>query len=155
MDRAQRSSRETSAKEEPDRICDGELLELGPEPWAMPGDPRTDAAANRRRFERLNYLKCVRLTELDDFGNPAASWECRVVDLSRGGLGVRSRRMVHKGRSILIEFPNVAGKTKLLFGVVRQSRYAEGEGYVIGVEFQAIPKTPAVRSWLDQRGLAA
>jgi hypothetical protein len=155
MDHAQRSSRETSAKEEPDRICDGELLELGPEPWAMPGDPCTDAAANRRRFERLNYLKCVRLTELDDFGNPAASWECRVVDLSRGGLGVRSRRMVHKGRSILIEFPNVAGKTKLLFGVVRQSRYAEGEGYVIGVEFQAIPKTPAVRSWLDQRGLAA
>jgi hypothetical protein len=110
---------------------------------------------NRRQFERVAFSNNIRVTELDDFGNPAAGWDCRVADLSRGGMGFRSRRMIHKGRSVLIEFANVGGATKLLFGVVRQSRYAEGEGYVVGVEFQAVPKTQPVRVWLGQRGLAA
>ena len=150
-----RPSRKTPAEGPTERICDGDLLDLGTDPWDPATDPSKDAASNRRRFERVGYNKNVRVTELDDFGHPAADWECRVVDLSRGGIGVRSRRMVHKGRSILIEFANVNGATKVLFGVVRQSRYAEGEGYVIGVEFQAVPKTQSIRVWLDQRGLAA
>ena len=131
-----------------------ELIDFAPYLDAGPGpDP---AHPNRRRFDRVEFQKMVHVTELDDFGNPASSWECRVVDLSRCGLGLRSRRMVHHGRGLLIEVQGLPGQPgRVLFGVVRQSRYAEGEGYAVGLEFKSIPHTTPVRAWLSQRGLAA
>lgn len=110
----------------------------------------------RRIFERLALDKASIVTELDEFGNPAASWSCRIVDLSRGGLGLRSRRMVHQGRCLFIRID--LGKNrpaKLLFGVVKQSRYSEGEGYAVGLEFRTVPESPSVKAWMTQNGLTA
>jgi hypothetical protein len=110
----------------------------------------------RRIFERLALDKASIITELDEFGNPGASWSCRIVDLSRGGLGLRSRRMVHQGRCLFIRID--LGKNrpaKLLFGVVKQSRYSEGEGYAVGLEFRTVPETPSVKAWMAQNGLSA
>src|SRR5690606_28447665 len=93
------------------------------------GDSGSTAAANRRLFERHPVDFRARVTELDQFGNPGMSWECRLVDVSRGGIGLRSRRMSYQGRHMLVEVERARGQVKLLFGVVRQSRYSEGEGY--------------------------
>jgi hypothetical protein len=112
------------------------------------------AEANRRLFDRHAVNRACRVTELDQLGNPGASWECRIVDLSRSGLGLRSRRMAYQGRHILVEIPAATDRpAKVLFGVIRQSRYSEGEGYAIGVEFRAMPQSTVVRNWLSQRGL--
>jgi hypothetical protein len=93
------------------------------------------------------------VTELDHRGQPGASWDCRLIDISRGGVGLRSRRMSFQGRQLLIEVEQSPGTAKLLFGVVRQSRYSAGEGYAIGVEFRTMPRNSAIRNWLAQRGL--
>lgn len=116
----------------------------------------TIKADERRIFERLALDKSSIVTELDEFGNPAASWSCRIVDLSRGGLGLRSRRMVHQGRCLFIRID--LGKTqpsKLLFGIVKQSRYSEGEGYAVGLEFRTVPESPSIKAWMSQNGLTA
>jgi hypothetical protein len=112
--------------------------------------------SNRRGYERFTLDRPGRVTELDQFGNPGHTWAVRVVDLSRGGVGIRSRRMVHQGRLVVVEMDTAEpGRCKVLLGVVKQSRYAEGEGYAIGVQFKAFPMTATLRSWMAARGLAA
>jgi hypothetical protein len=77
------------------------------------------------------------------------------VDLSRGGLGLRSRRMVHQGRCLFVRIDlGKAKPSKVLFGLVKQCRYSEGEGYAVGLEFRTIPETPTVKAWMAQNGLS-
>jgi hypothetical protein len=115
-------------------------------PEARAGAP---AASSRREWERKSYQQQVQVCELDDAGAPGPEWTCRAVDISRGGIGLRSRRMVHAGRRLFIKVSAGRGsKGKLLFGVVKQSRYQEGEGFVIGVKFEEIPQTWAITKWL-------
>lgn len=120
---------------------------------AARADPAADEGSSRRNWERSSFPRDVRVCELDDDGVPGAEWACRAADISRGGIGLRSRRMVHEGRKIFIRVPTGPdGAEKLLFGVVRQSRYQQGEGFVIGVRFEEIPRTWAVTRWLDAGG---
>lgn len=106
-----------------------------------------------RAFDRHPINRRVIVTELDALGAPGVSWACRAVDISRCGVGLRSRRMSYLGRGMFVEFLAEGGAPgKLLFGVVQQSRYAEGEGYAIGVEFAKPPETLAVRDWCARRG---
>jgi hypothetical protein len=107
---------------------------------------------NRRLFDRHTVDVPVTVTEIGDRGHPSDSWECRLIDISRGGIGLRSRRMSFQGRQLLVEVEQSAGIAKVLFGVVRQSRYSQGIGYAIGVEFRTLPQSPAIRNWLAQRG---
>jgi hypothetical protein len=117
---------------------------------------RQDYASKRRDYDRLSFESTATITELDEFGSPGASWRVRLSDLSRSGLGLRSRRMVHLGRRVLLELRTTEARgTKVLFGTVRQSRYSEGEGYVVGIAFKALPRTTVIRDWLASRGLAA
>lgn len=106
---------------------------------------------DRRLYSRYPVDCTCRITEVDDQGNPGATWEGRMADLSRGGMGIYTRRMVHLGREIFVEVEGKAGNTKLVFGVIRQSRYSEGKGYFIGIEFREPPQTSGVRNWLLQR----
>jgi hypothetical protein len=116
--------------------------------------PAPTAGSNRRQFERHAMDRPARVTEMDEFGNPGPCWLCRIVDVSRGGMGLRSKRMVHVGRGMLVEIDGIPpAQTKLLFGLVRQSRYAEGEGYAVGIQFKALPATTSVRNWMAARGL--
>jgi hypothetical protein len=130
-----------------------------PPGWgALPAEPHRPTGGaelgNRRQFERHSVDRPAKVTEMDEFGNPGPCWLCRLVDISRGGLGIRSKRMVHMGRGVLIELDGTTpASTKLLYGVVRQSRYVESEGYAVGVQFRSVPTTSAVRNWLSMRGL--
>jgi hypothetical protein len=108
---------------------------------------------DRRQHERFGLDHPGRITEVDQFGNPTQTWNVRIVDLSRGGMGVRSRRMVHVGKAVLVECSTAEpGGRKLLYGMVKQSRYSEGEGYAIGVQFREVPNTAAIRNWCSARG---
>jgi hypothetical protein len=132
---------------------------IPPPGWSgsLPAEPHRvqgPELGNRRQFERHAVDRPAKVTEMDEFGNPGPCWLCRLVDISRGGLGVRSKRMVHMGRGVLIELDGATpAATKLLYGVVRQSRYVESEGYAVGVQFRSVPTTSAVRNWLSMRGL--
>lgn len=64
--------------------------------------------------------------------------------------------MVHHGRVVIVELDtSEPGRRKVLYGVVRQSRYEEGEGYAVGVQLRAMPQSSALRSRAAARGLAA
>lgn len=120
-----------------------------------PGDSAATGSSTRRAHERRNFDRLVLVYELDDGGIPGPEWQCRAVDISRGGIGLRSRRMVHAGRKLFIRFPAGHGvPEKLLFGVVKQSRYQEGEGFVIGVKFEEEPHSWAIAKWAASHGVA-
>jgi hypothetical protein len=60
------------------------------------------------------------VTEVDHQGGIGASWPCQTVDISRGGLGMSSQRMVHIGRGLLVELDGIGGSEgHVLFGIVR------------------------------------
>jgi hypothetical protein len=132
----------------PEPLIDGVMLDLE-EHKVAPGAKGVE----RRRYQRVETTRTVKVTEFQDSRPASQTWECRLVDISRGGEGLRSRRMVHVGRSLLIEVPAKGGPTRVLYGVVRQSRYAEGEGNAIGLEFTATPQDHAFLKWLSKRGL--
>ncbi len=119
-------------------------------------DGETKGGRNRRCFERAELSRDAVIMELDEFGHPGATWACRLADISRGGIGVRSRRMVHDGRHVfVIVQTSEGGARKVLGGVVRQCRYLSGEGYAIGIQFRAPPPTPQVKTWIANHGQAS
>lgn len=128
-----------------------------PAPGASRAAPAgTGGGASRREHQRLDFERPVKVYELDEAGHPGPEWLCRAVDISRGGIGLRSRRMVHEGRKLLIRVPaGPGGKEKLLYGAVRQSRYQENEGCVIGVKFEELPRTWGISKWLASQELEA
>lgn len=116
--------------------------------------PGTPAAAARRRHERHPVQIVVDVFELGEGNMPAREWQCRTLDLSRGGLGMVSDRMVHRGRMLLIIVPDSEGKgKKLLCGTVCSATYRSGKGYILGVEFTQIPDSPELWAWRSERGL--
>ncbi|MEX2219294.1 MAG: PilZ domain-containing protein [Phycisphaerales bacterium] len=131
--------------------------EAPPTPAPAPQPEQADATAprNRRRHERTVFVKPVWVSELNDRGEPGPVWKCRGVDLSRAGIGLRSRRHIHTGRLVILEVPGPEGAKRALFGIVRQSRYAEGEGYAVGIEFRDPPASDSVKIWMAERGLRA
>jgi hypothetical protein len=106
---------------------------------------------NMRRHERVVCDKPVRAYEIDESGTVGPGWEARLTDISRGGMGLTARRMVHNGRGVFVEWddPDLG---KLYFGIVRQADYREGIGYTIGLQFEEVPNTKHVVRWLHQRG---
>ncbi len=112
------------------------------------------AAEERRKFERSLIDATAHVTEIGESGIPGPPWECRIADISRGGMGLRSRRMVHEGRVIFVTLNVGPDKPpRVLCGMVRQTRYLEGQEYVVGLMFCAPPRSKAVKKWLSQFGL--
>jgi PilZ domain len=103
-----------------------------------------------RRHDRADLSRPAVAVELDRDGAPLAPWTVRTFDLSRSGLGFVSRRMVHVGRHVVIELIG-AGKERqtVLFGVVRQCRYEEGKGYMVGLEFKQVAIGTLLRQYLN------
>ncbi len=114
--------------------------------------PSALSSINRRRHDRVDLDLPSLVTEIDEFGTPGNPWNARVVDLSRSGVGLRSRRMVHLGRKVFVQiFAPDGEERKLLFGLVRQSRYADGGGYAVGIEFHPMLTTSTIRAWVSSR----
>jgi hypothetical protein len=122
--------------------------------FSVPGRTGSLRRPSRRGFERTKLVQPVMVTELDEGGHVGACWGCVTANISRSGLGIRSRRMAYTGRGLLALFPAGPGeRPKLLYGVVRHSSYGMGEGYLIGLQFEAPPDTPEVRMWRSTHGV--
>lgn len=101
---------------------------------------QSTAAKDRRAYERCRMCRTVRVTEITAEGEHGVTWNCQAVDLSRGGMGLRSRRMVYVGTGLIVEVTDGQGLVhRVLYGIVRQTRYAPGEGYAIGLQFEKLP----------------
>lgn len=112
------------------------------------GSPTVES---RRQFERLRISGVAVLAEIDESGEPTAHWRAQIVDLSRGGLGLRSKRMVATGRHLVIEAIGSAGeREKVLFGIVRQCRALDGGQHAIGVQFDRFPISPPLAAYLTR-----
>jgi len=108
--------------------------------------------AEKRKFERVSVSRQAVATELDQFGSPGSPFDCTVFNISRGGLGICASRMVHVDRRIFIEVPGQPGhEPRLFYGNVRQVRYVEAQGYIVGIQFEPIPKSGPVDTWLTRR----
>jgi hypothetical protein len=110
----------------------------------------TTTSSDMRRHGRVGLTRPAIAVELDPDGAPLAPWTVQTFDLSRSGLGLLSRRMVHVGRYLVVEVVG-AGKERqtVLFGVVRQCRYEEGRGYMVGLEFKQLPVGTLLRRYLN------
>lgn len=105
----------------------------------------------KRQFERIAVDRRATGVELDPFGAPGAPFECTIQNLSRGGLGLCATRMIHLDRRLFIEVEDAEGKFRLLFGMVRQVRYVEGQGYIFGIQFEPLPTTGPAAAWMSKR----
>lgn len=113
------------------------------------GEPGAARSGARKAADRSALV-----TELDRFGVPGGEWRCDITDVSCGGMTLRSRRMVHPGRVLLIRVPlGPEGRRKLVGGVVREARYRVGDGYTLTVELQPVPWSAVVVGWAERQGL--
>lgn len=104
--------------------------------------------AERRRHERIAFTTSVVLLELDSGDCPMGEFPGEAVDISRSGLGVRSRRMYHVGRKVLIMLVIPGHESRYKCGFVRSSRYAGAGQYHVGVEFCETPCAARLSAWI-------
>jgi hypothetical protein len=91
-------------------------------------------------------------TELDERERPTTTWTARGRRLSRAGIVMRSRRMCHGGRRILLAVHLIDSEPVPLYGLVRACEY-DGEGmYQVTLDFLPVPEKPEVKDWLRERG---
>ncbi|MCC6661722.1 MAG: PilZ domain-containing protein [Phycisphaerales bacterium] len=122
-----------------------------PEPSAAP----TPRGQEKRKHARHTVEIVVDVYELGEGGVPVRHWSCTTSDLSRGGIGLSSDRMVHIGRVLLLAMPGAAGgPKKVMCGIVRSASYEAGHGHTLGVEFTAVPDSRPLKSWRRDNGLA-
>jgi len=104
-------------------------------------------APNRRASARFPLKGSLTLFETDFRGTPTAEIVCTSGDISRSGIGFRSRRMLYADRNVFIVVPTPTGK-RVLYGVVRQCRYLEGQNcYHVGVSLLELPGESAIKEW--------
>lgn len=112
----------------------------------------TPSETEKRTFERLAISRKARVTEVDQFGTPGSEVACSATNISRGGMGLCLPRMIHLNRGVLIEvFGGANEPPRLFYGLVRQCRYIEGQGYIVGIQFEVMPKTTALEMWRNDR----
>lgn len=88
------------------------------------------------------------LAELDQRGRPGPTWTGRAVDLSRGQVTIRSRRMCYEGREVVLAVHLVDDHPVPLFGIVARSDY-DGDGlYKTTLNLAALPESDSIRNWM-------
>ncbi len=103
---------------------------------------------NRRVHERLDLDKPVRVHEIGAFDAVDGGIDGTAVDVSRAGMGISTRKMMHIGRRVIVLVPSPEGPCKALFGTVAYSAYKEGGRYHIGVRLCPNPGSPVISTWL-------
>lgn len=109
--------------------------------------------ATRRDHERKDLGSAASVHEFDEFGDVGAGFACEAADISRSGMGIRSRRMIHPGRTVVVRMRPASGTDRLFFGTVCYSRYDAKSLYHVGIRFVSRPETPGVLRWLKLEGL--
>ena len=114
--------------------------------------PKKLSAAQRRAHARTLITLTATVHEIGSDGVIANPVSGTTFDLSRGGVGLFVKRMIHPGKTlaIMIDLP---GKPRTIyFGEARSCYYlSERQLYQIGVQFVPAPTTKAVREWTAQQ----
>ncbi len=115
--------------------------------------PETPTTQSRRLHERRTIAATAFVYEIDEHGEIVAGFGCETIDISRSGLGLRSRRMVHTGMRVVVQLLLTGGASKVLHGCVRYSRYDAKGNYHIGVRFESFPICTTARQRLRAEGM--
>lgn len=102
---------------------------------------------NRRKHERSVFDVRLLVHELDESGSPGPGCVCDGYDISRSGMGLRSRRLYYKGGKVIVQILLRNQQPRYLCGEVKYSRYRSGGPYHVGIEFCALPDTVAFQAW--------
>jgi hypothetical protein len=111
----------------------------------------SEASGREKRIhERRTVERDAIVTEVQHNGAIGVSWPCKTADLSRGGVGLLSRRLVQRGTALLIRIHGVDGKMSTpLYGTVMHARYASDGEHILGVCFGPIPERRSIREWVE------
>lgn len=104
---------------------------------------------SQRAHDRVGVACAAEVFPVTEFG-PGEGWPCETLDLSRGGVGLITKRMLYPGQRAVVAIRKAASPT-VLFGAVRHVRYVPGRGHVVGLCFEAMPAK--VADWCASRGL--
>jgi hypothetical protein len=110
---------------------------------------------DRRRHGRVGFSTRAWVHELQPGCAPDAGQLADAADLSRSGMGVRSRRMYYVGRTVIVMLMLPTGERKFMCGVVRSSRYTVAGMYHVGIEFCPMPAGEHINEWMRTRSNAA
>lgn len=110
--------------------------------------------AHKRAHKRLSVEIPVMAHEVSVAGQvgPGLTATCR--DISQGGFGIMCRRVMYADQMLAVVLPQKDAPPRVLFGTVRNVRYAEGGLYHLGLQMRSAPQTPAVRTWLQSLGVS-
>jgi hypothetical protein len=128
-------------------------LRVFPEMTPSVSANQPNPAATHRQHTRVPVSLPAQIFELDDqdeFGEPQSA---EIFDLSRGGLGLHCRRLIHARRRLAILLRKADGSAKLLFGIVRNVEYIGSGLHKLGIEFLPVPTSPPVQRFISQHGL--
>lgn len=116
---------------------------------AAPVPPRLGHSPDPRPVAGVFPFKAeLDLAELDGRGRPGASWHGRGIDISRGALWFRSRKLCYPDRELLLAVHLVDDQPTPLCGTVAKCDY-DGDGlYVTHLKLKALPPSDLVKQWL-------
>lgn len=104
---------------------------------------------NRRRHPRIVMSTPVTVHEIDEQFVIGPAFSAQAQDLSRSGLGLTTRRMIHNQRTLAVIFRLPGKPADVYFGVAQHVRYASEGEYHVGVEFSSAPANADVAQWLE------
>ncbi len=125
-----------------------------PAPADAPAPRGFAEGRNRRHHDRLDLRRPVRIYEIGEFDKVDAGIDGIAVDLSRSGIGISTRKMMHITRRVVVLMPGPDGAHKALFGTVVYAAYKEGGRYHIGVRFCDAPASAPVAEFLRRHKAA-
>lgn len=129
------------------------------------GQPEDDAAAPtpskttaggtrcRRKFDRQPIRRPAWLFEFTSGMTASSPIACETHDISRGGVSVYTRRMLHTGRIVCLRLDpmGATGEPKLLVGIVKACRYDDHGLYIAGIQFETPKSDARLQSWLREQ----
>jgi hypothetical protein len=105
-----------------------------------------------RRSAGVKFDAELDMTELDDRERPGPTWSAKGRELGRSHLILRTRRMCHLNRRVLVAVHLIDDRPVPLFGRVLNCEY-DGDGlYKVDLELMRVPDRPEIAAWLDSLG---
>jgi hypothetical protein len=113
-------------------------------------DAGVNAGHSRRGHERVPCSSAATIYEIGDGDFVQMGCQCAIQDLSKSGLGFRSRRMYNVGVRVIVVVSAKSTDIRPYFGIIRQSRYIGNAMYAAGIEFIPAIQSKNITRWMVQ-----
>jgi hypothetical protein len=161
---------ETEPSEKPMVICEVNLAARSPREWG-PDMSKHDATLTDRLIDHAARLKRTEVIEDEKRGEGRFPFESPVVlvlmsfegdvtqpilvqavDISHGGLRVRSRHMIHPGALGAVQMMRSNGEVAIIGVQIRHCRYVGGMQHHTGMKFIPVPARFEQSHFMDGQG---